>query len=121
MHTNQLFFSTLIKLATRLFDPDEGAVKIDGVDIREFTTSSLRKLFGVVSQDTSLFNSSIRYNVSYGKQDSNDTEIWSVIKAAALNNFCESLNDKLDTIVGERGVRLVSFMAIASETLMGKY
>lgn len=59
------YFSTLIRLLVRLFDPDQGRILIDGEDIKGFTQESLRKLFGVVAQDTSLFNRSLRYNISY--------------------------------------------------------
>lgn len=67
-----------------MFDPDIGQMKIDGVDIRSFTLKSLRKLFGIVSQETSLFNTTIRNNVAYGKFDASDAELWEAIRAAAL-------------------------------------
>lgn len=85
---------------------DTGRVSIDGRDVREYTQRSLRKEIGVVAQDTVLFNKSLRYNISYGKQNATDAEIYHAARSAALGEFIESLPEKLDTIVGERGVRL---------------
>lgn len=79
----------------------------DGVDIRNYTQESLRNLYGVVSQDTSLFNRTLKYNIEYGKIGASDGEIQSAVNAAQLKAFCENLPDKLETKVGERGIRLV--------------
>ncbi len=98
--------STLIRLIIRFYDPDSGRVLIDGEDIRLFTQESMRSLFGVVAQDTSLFNRTIRYNIEYGKIGANESQIYKAIEAAQLREFCDKLPNGLDTVVGERGVRL---------------
>lgn len=79
----------------------------DGVDIRKYSQESLRRMYGVVSQDTSLFNQTLRYNVEYGKIGATDAEIRSALNAAQLKEFCEKLPKNLTTMVGERGIRLV--------------
>lgn len=78
----------------------------DGVDIRKFTQQSLRNLYGVVSQDTSLFNRTLQYNIKYGKIGASDADVSSALNAAQLKTFCENLPEKLETMVGERGIRL---------------
>lgn len=90
----------------RFYNVDSGIVSIDGRDVREYTQRSLRKEIGVVAQDTVLFNKSLRDNISYGKQDATDAEIYHAARSAALGEFIECLPEKLDTVVGERGVRL---------------
>lgn len=101
-----LCHSTIVRLLLRFYDVDSGSVYIDGIDVRKYTQRSLRKEIGVVAQDTVLFNKSLRYNISYGKQDATDAEIYHAARSAALGEFIESLPEKLDTVVGERGVRL---------------
>lgn len=98
--------TTLVKLATRLFDVDFGAVKIDGIDIRKYSIQSFRRLFGIVSQETSLFNSTIRSNIAYGKPDATEEELWEALNASALDAFVEKLPQGLETKVGERGIKL---------------
>ncbi|PXF46647.1 ABC transporter B family member 5 [Gracilariopsis chorda] len=98
--------STIMRLLLRFYDVDSGRILIDGKDIRSFSQESLRKNVGVVAQDTVLFNQTLRYNISYGKQDATEAEILAAARAAALGPFIESLPLGLDTVVGERGVRL---------------
>ncbi|CAN8063967.1 unnamed protein product [Agarophyton chilense] len=98
--------STIMRLLLRFYDVDSGKILIDGKDIRSFTQRSLRQNVGVVAQDTILFNKSLRYNISYGKQGASDAEVLEAAKSAALGPFIESLPLGLDTVVGERGVRL---------------
>lgn len=98
--------TTLVKLITRLFDVDFGAVKIDGVDIRKYSIKSFRRLFGIVSQETSLFNSNIRDNIAYGKPEATEEELWEALNASALDEFVMKLEQGLETKVGERGIKL---------------
>ncbi|CDF38574.1 unnamed protein product [Chondrus crispus] len=98
--------STIIRLLLRFYDVDSGSVFIDGENVRNYSQESLRKQIGVVAQDTILFNRSLRFNISYGKPDACDAEIYDAARSAALGDFVDSLPLKLDTIVGERGVRL---------------
>lgn len=95
--------SSLTKLIQRLYDPTEGAIFWDGVDLREVKISSLRKQISLVTQETVLFNDTIRYNISYGKPDASDEEIKKAAEIAYANEFIESLPNGYDTIVGERG------------------
>lgn len=96
----------MIRLIVRFYDPEEGQVLIDGENIRNFTQSSLREKFGVVPQDTNLFNNSLRYNIAFGKVDATDQEIFAAIEAAQLSELLEKHPEKLDTLVGERGIKL---------------
>lgn len=98
--------STLSRLLFRFYDTDEGAIRIDGVDIRDCTQASLRRGLGVVPQDTVMFNDSIRYNLAYAKKDATDEEVREAAKAANLDEFIKSLPQGYDTVVGERGLKL---------------
>jgi len=98
--------TTLVKLLMRLFDPTEGRITIDGVDIKNMTKSHLRSHLGVVPQDPILFNNTLKYNVLYGAQNHTDQELEAAIKMANLEEFVTSLPDGYDTQVGERGVKL---------------
>jgi ATP-binding cassette subfamily B protein len=98
--------STLLKLLLRLYDVDEGAVEIDGQDLRDVSVSSLRRAMGYVSQDTFLFHGTVKENIAYGTFDASDEEIVSAAKAAEAHGFIENLPDGYDTMVGERGVKL---------------
>ncbi len=95
--------STILNLLLRFYDADKGEILIDGVNIKDFSLNTLRKIFGVVLQETFLFNNTIRYNISYGKENANDEEIINVSKIAYIYDTIESLPQKFDTIVGERG------------------
>lgn len=98
--------TTLAHLLLRLYDPDRGAVMIDGRDIRGMTTASLTGLFGVVTQETHLFHSSIADNLRYGRPDATDAELESACRAAQLHDRIMRLPDGYDTIAGARGFRL---------------
>jgi ATP-binding cassette subfamily B protein len=98
--------STLIYLIPRFYDIQEGSIKIDGTDIREFKLASLRKQIGVVLQDVFLFSGTIRENIAFGKPDASMEEIVQAAKLARIHDFIESLPCCYDTPVGERGVTL---------------
>jgi len=98
--------STLGRLLFRFYDVDDGAVLIDGQEVREITQTSLRKTIGIVPQDTVLFNDTIAYNIGYGKPGATQTEIVSAARAAYIHDFIESLPDGYATRVGERGLKL---------------
>jgi len=97
--------TTLGYLAARLYDVNEGSVKIDGVDIRDLSFASLARLVGVVSQETYLFHSSVRDNLRFAKPNATDDEIEAAAEAARIHDLIVSLPDGYDTIVGERGYR----------------
>jgi ATP-binding cassette subfamily B protein len=98
--------STAVKLLLRLYDVDEGAVRIDGTDVREVTVPSLRQSIGYVSQETFLFYGTVRDNIAYGSPDADDEAIREAAKAAEAHEFISNLPDGYDTMVGERGVKL---------------
>jgi subfamily B ATP-binding cassette protein MsbA len=93
-------------LLPRFYDTTEGAVRIDGRDIREFTVSSVRRLIGVVTQETILFNDSVAANIAYGRPDYDREEVVAAARAANAHGFIEQLPDGYETLVGDRGVRL---------------
>ena len=98
--------TTLAALLLRFYDPIAGAVTVDGMDARDVTFHSLRRQIGLVTQDTILFNDSVRLNLAYGKADATEAEIIAAAKAANAWEFIERLPLKLDTLIGERGVLL---------------
>lgn len=98
--------STIAKLLFRFYDVTGGTISIGGQDIREVTQSSLRKLIGVVPQDMVLFNESIAYNVGYGDPKASKKEIEWAVAGANLKSFVAQLPQGLDTIVGERGLKV---------------
>ena len=98
--------STLSKLLFRFYDPTEGAVEIDGTDIRSVSLDSVRRAIAVVPQDCVLFNDSLRENIRYGRLSATDEEVAQAIEAAYLGDVIERLPDGLDSIVGERGLKL---------------
>jgi ATP-binding cassette subfamily B protein len=97
--------TTLGYLAARLYDPAEGTVRIDDVDIRELTFSSLAAAVGVVSQETYLFHASVRENLRFARPDATDEEIEDAARAAQIHDTIAGLPDGYDTVVGERGFR----------------
>ncbi len=97
--------TTLAYLAARLYDVERGAVRIDGVDVREVTLDSLAAAVGVVSQETYLFHSSIRDNLRFARPDASDAEIEAAARAARIHELIAGLPDGYDTVVGERGYR----------------
>ncbi len=98
--------STLADLLPRFYDPTCGSITIDGVDLREFSLTSVRKAMGIVSQETFLFNDSVRYNIAYGKPDASEDEIITAAKRAHAYEFINKLPQGLDTTIGDRGVML---------------
>ncbi len=98
--------SSLVSLIPRFYDVTEGAVLLDGTDIREFKVRSLRDKIGMVLQDNILFSESVKENILLGKPDSTDEEVYRAAKAANAHDFIVHLPDGYDTTVGERGVKL---------------
>ncbi|WP_427813633.1 ABC transporter ATP-binding protein [Enterococcus sp. 22-H-5-01] len=98
--------STLVNLLMRFYEVDHGTIQIDGTDIRYLTRDSLRQQFGMVLQETWLMDSSLRENLRYGRESATDEEIYDALKDAYMYDFVLRLPDKLDTIVGEAGVKL---------------
>ena len=95
--------STLLNLILRLYEPNEGKVTIDGVDIRKVTRDSLRRSMAVVFQENMLFNMSIRENIRLGKEGATDAEVEDAAKKAEIHRYIMTLPQKYDTVVGERG------------------
>ncbi len=98
--------STLANLIIRLYDPSEGMVTVDGVDIRTLDRESYRQRIGVVLQDALLFGASIRENIAYGKSDATDAEIEAAARAVSAHDFISRLPEGYDEIVGESGASL---------------
>ncbi|MFQ5526807.1 MAG: ABC transporter ATP-binding protein, partial [Thermoanaerobaculia bacterium] len=98
--------STLVNLLPRFFDPDSGCVRIDGIDIRDFTLESLRGLIGLVTQDTVLFNDTVRNNIAYGQEDVEIERIREAAAAAYADEFIMRLPQGYDTVIGESGLHL---------------
>jgi ATP-binding cassette, subfamily B, bacterial len=98
--------STIIALLQRLYDPDSGAVLIDGQDIALVTQESLRGSIAVVQQDISLFHRSLLENLRYGRPDASDEEVFRAVEAARCTEFINRLPQGFDTLVGERGMKL---------------
>lgn len=98
--------STLADLLPRFYDPDEGRITFDGKDLREFSLRSVRRAMGVVSQDTFLFNDSVRYNLMYGSEEKTEADLIDAAKRANAYEFIVNMPEGFDTQVGERGVML---------------
>ncbi len=98
--------STVALLLPRFYDVSEGAVRIDGVDVRDVTLQSLREQIGVVFEDSFLFSDTIRANIEFAKPGSSDAEIEAAARAAEAHEFIERLPDGYDTVVGEQGLTL---------------
>ncbi|MBN3040220.1 MAG: ABC transporter ATP-binding protein [Candidatus Omnitrophica bacterium] len=98
--------TTLAGLIPRFYDPQKGRVLIDGVDIKELNINSLRSLISIVSQDTILFNATIRDNIAYGRLDASESEIIEAAKKANAYEFIVNTPDKFNTVIGDRGFRL---------------
>lgn len=98
--------STLVNLLPRFYDCSEGSVLIDGIDVRDFSLSSLRRQIAIVTQDVFLFNDSIRSNIGAGKPGATDEEVVEAAKAAQAWDFISKLPEGLDTVVGDRGQKL---------------
>lgn len=98
--------STIANLITRFYDVNEGAILIDGVDVKDMQTASLRKLIGVVSQDSILFNDTIKNNLLIGKPDATDEELVTAAKIANAYEFIKDLPEGFDTNIGDAGSKL---------------
>lgn len=98
--------TTLLKLLLRFYDVTSGIIEFDGVDIKKFTKSYLRSLMAVVPQEPIMFNNTVKYNLSYGKENAKLSEIKAAAKAANILDFIETLPQKWQTQVGERGIKL---------------
>ncbi len=98
--------STIANLLTRFYDVQEGSVKIDGIDIKDMTLESLRDLMGLVTQDSILFNDTIKNNILLGKQDATDEEIIAALKIANAYEFVKDLPNGIETNIGDAGGKL---------------
>jgi len=98
--------TTLTSLVPRLYDVTEGAIRIDGHDVRSVTQRSLRQAIGVVSQDPHLFHDTVIANLRYARPDATDDEVREACRAARIHHVIDALPESYDTVVGERGYRL---------------
>jgi ABC-type multidrug transport system fused ATPase/permease subunit len=98
--------STTASLLARLYDVDSGAVRLNGVDVRDVTFASLKDTVGMVTQDGHLFHESIRSNLKLGAPEATDDDLWRALERARLADVVAAMPDGLDTVVGERGYRL---------------
>jgi|TARA_B110000091_G_C13807088_1_gene473103 subfamily B ATP-binding cassette protein MsbA len=98
--------STIADLLARFYNPAEGAIRVDGQNIKDITISSLRKKMGIVTQESILFNDTIRQNISFGKAGANLEEIIAAAKIANAHDFIMQLEKDYDTVIGERGSKL---------------
>jgi ATP-binding cassette, subfamily B, bacterial MsbA len=98
--------STIFNLIPRFYDPTDGCISLDGVDLRAITQESLRQQIGVVPQETLLFGGTIRENILYGRLQASEAELIEAAKAANAHDFIMALPDGYQTVVGERGIRL---------------
>jgi subfamily B ATP-binding cassette protein MsbA len=98
--------STMVSLIPRFYDVSSGAILVDGIDLREFTQSSLRRNIAIVTQETFLFNDTIRNNIAYGTAAASEEEIFRAAKAAFAHDFIMRFPMKYETLIGERGQRL---------------
>ncbi len=98
--------TTLVDLLPRFYDPSVGAILMDGVNIKEIKVENLRALMGIVTQETVLFNESVRSNIAYGMENYPEEELINASKAANAHNFIMELSKGYDTVIGERGTKL---------------
>lgn len=98
--------STIFELLQRFYDPEQGSIKIDGQDIRDFKPEDLRQQLAVVAQQPTLFSGDVWHNIRYGKADATDDEVIAAAKAAHAHEFIEQLPDGYSSFLGEQGVRL---------------
>jgi ATP-binding cassette, subfamily B, bacterial MsbA len=98
--------STLVHLIPRFFDPTTGRIQVDGTDVRDLSLSSLRAMIAVVTQDTILFNDTVRNNIAYGQPHVSDTKVEAAARAALADDFIREMPEGYQTMIGERGLRL---------------
>ncbi len=98
--------TTLVDLIPRFYDPQEGAIRIDGTDIRDFTLSSLRARIGIVTQHTILFNDTLRNNIAYGMRDAPFSKMEEAARSAGAHGFISRLKEGFETVIGEQGMML---------------
>jgi ATP-binding cassette subfamily B protein len=98
--------TTITHLVARLYDVDEGAVRVGGIDVRDATLQSLEDVVGYVTQDAHMFHDTIRANLLYANRAASDREVWAALEAAQIATLVRALPDGLDTVVGDRGYRL---------------
>ena len=98
--------STIVKLALRLLDPQDGRVLIDGHDARKVTQASLRSAVALVPQDVALFNDTLAANIAFARPEADEAQVWAAAEAAELADFIRGLPDGMQTKVGERGLKL---------------
>ncbi|WP_191093759.1 ABC transporter ATP-binding protein [Nocardia colli] len=98
--------STVAQLVSRLYDVDGGTVRLNGTDVRDLTSQSIRDTVGLVTQDGHLFHDTIRANLLLARPEAQEADLWDALQRARLRGLVESLSDGLDTVVGERGYRL---------------
>jgi ATP-binding cassette subfamily B protein len=98
--------TTLVNLLMRFYDVDSGAIRVDGVDVRQLKRSALRRMFGMVLQDTWLFSGTIRENIAYGRDDASDEAIVNAARAAQADHFIRTLPDNYDTPINEEASNL---------------
>ncbi len=98
--------STLADLLPRFYDPNGGQILLDGIDLREYDIQSVRRAMGIVSQETFLFNNTIRYNITYGRPEATEAEIRSALQRANAEEFISKMPEGLETKIGDRGVML---------------
>jgi ABC-type multidrug transport system fused ATPase/permease subunit len=98
--------STLADLIARFYDPTGGEILFDGVNLREYDIASVRRRMAIVSQDTFIFNASVRDNIAYGSPQATDAEVWQAAELANAKDFIKEMPEGFDTVLGDRGVRL---------------
>jgi ATP-binding cassette, subfamily B, bacterial len=98
--------TTMLALVPRFYDPQEGSVRVDGLDVRDLTLQSLRRNIGIVTQETFLFHASIAENLRYGRPAATEAELVAACKAANIYDLIAALPERFDTVVGERGHKL---------------
>ena len=98
--------TTIVRLALRLLDPQDGRVLLDGMDLRDVKQAALRRAIALVPQDVALFNDTLYANIAFGRPGASEAEVWSAAEAAELARFIETLPFKMETKVGERGLKL---------------
>jgi len=98
--------TTSVRLALRLIDPQAGSVRVDGVDLKDVKQASIRQALALVPQEVALFNDTLQANIAFGNPDATEAEVWAAVEAAELADFVEGLPYRLETRVGERGLKL---------------